>query len=85
MKDTKNTLQPSSENGLVDAPRLLETLFPDARCRPRLRWLRKQQQLKTIPFIKLGRLVYFYPADVREALRTRHTVGGMRGGKSNLN
>jgi hypothetical protein len=48
---------------LVDGPKLLEILFP-ADCRPTLRWLRERQKKKEIPYVKLGRLVYFNPARV---------------------
>lgn len=54
--------------GLVDGPRLLETLFPNEACRPSLRWLRDQQKRNVIPFLKIGRLVFFDPPQVRAAL-----------------
>jgi hypothetical protein len=52
---------------LVDAEKLLEILFP-ADCRPTLRWLRERQKKREIPFVKLGRLVYFNPVQVQESL-----------------
>ena len=58
---------------LVDAARLLEILF-DERSRPSLRWLREQQRRRTIPYIKIGHLVRFNPAQVREALEERNTI-----------
>ena len=58
---------------LVDAARLLEILFEE-RSRPSLRWLREQQRRRTIPYIKIGHLVRFNPAQVREALEERNTV-----------
>ena len=58
---------------LVDAARLLEILF-DERSRPSLRWLREQQRRRTIPYIKIGHLVRFNPAQVRETLEERNTV-----------
>jgi hypothetical protein len=64
--------------GLLDAPRLLETVWTNPECRPTVRWLREQQKLKTIPFIRVGRLVWFSPDDVVAALRNRHTVGGVK-------
>ena len=51
----------------VDGPKLLELLFP-ADCRPTLRWLRDQQKARRIPFVKVGRLVFFSPSQVRNAL-----------------
>ena len=52
---------------LVSGQKLLETLF-QADCRPTLRWLRDQQKVRRIPFVKIGRLVFFCPAQVRQAL-----------------
>jgi len=42
---------------LVDAPRLLEMLFPDPGCRPSLRWLRSNQ--RSFPHVRIGRLIFF--------------------------
>lgn len=57
---------------LVDANKLLEELF-EAECRPTLRWLREQTARRAIPFVKLGRLVFFDVAKVREALDNQTT------------
>ena len=54
----------------VDGMKLLEILFP-ADCRPTLRWLRDQQKARRIPFVKIGRLVFFCPAQVRRVLESR--------------
>lgn len=55
---------------LVSAPALLEKLF-DEQSRPSLRWLRDQQRARTIPFIRVGRLVFFDVELVRHALNQR--------------
>jgi len=47
------------QGGLVDAPRLLEELFPNPACRPSLRWLRTQVAERTLPFVRIGRLCFF--------------------------
>jgi hypothetical protein len=60
---------------LVDAEKLLEILFP-AECRPTLRWLRERQKKREIPYVKLGRLVYFDPARVQESLAKQPTAKG---------
>lgn len=52
---------------LVSAERLLEILF-DEQSRPSLRWLRKMQAQRVIPYYKLGRLVRFDVEEVRSAL-----------------
>jgi hypothetical protein len=58
---------------LVDGPKLLEILFP-ADCRPTLRWLRERQKKREIPYVKLGRLVYFDAARVQESLTKQPTA-----------
>lgn len=55
------------EEKLVDGSTLLETLFDEAS-RPSLRWLRKMQVEKRVPYIKIGRLVRFDPEKVRTSL-----------------
>jgi hypothetical protein len=57
---------------LVDGLKLLEILFP-SECRPTLRWLRERQKKREIPYVKLGRLVYFNPARVQESLAKQPT------------
>ncbi|MDQ8182205.1 hypothetical protein [Pelagicoccus sp. SDUM812005] len=52
---------------LVDGITLLEILFDEAS-RPSLRWLRKMQAEKRVPYIKIGRLVRFDPKEVRTCL-----------------
>lgn len=60
--------------GLVDARGLLEAIWPDKSCRPSLRWIRKLQKERQIPFLKAGHFVFFDPQRVREALDKRCTV-----------
>lgn len=67
----KNEMVPNSLGSrLVNAERLLEILF-EPESRPSIRWVRMQQKTKTIPFFKIGHLVYFDPAEVKEALRVK--------------
>lgn len=65
MKPTKKNTPPER---LVNGPRQLELLFEETS-RPSMRWLRQQQKANTIPFYKIGHLVYFHPGEVRDALR----------------
>ena len=51
----------------VDGPKLLEIIFDDD-CRPSLRWLREQQAMRKLPFVKIGRLIFFDPVAVKAAL-----------------
>lgn len=62
---------PSSK--FVGAKELLKILFSD-ESRPSLRWLRDQQAGRRIPFVRLGRLVFFDPDQVRVAMNERLTV-----------
>ncbi len=48
----------------VAAPVLLERVWPDARSRPSLRWLREQQSIQAVPTTWVGRRVLFCPAHV---------------------
>lgn len=59
---------------LLGAPQLLETLWPDPRSRPSLRFLRKLTAQRVVPFVKLGRLVFFDPLAVRAALDRQFKV-----------
>ena len=58
---------------LVNATQLLEQLF-DPQCKPSLRWLRSQTKAKTIPFIRIGHLVFFEVDMVRAALAAKNLV-----------
>jgi hypothetical protein len=51
----------------VHAEKLLDVLF-DEGSRPSLRWLRDQQKARTLPFAKIGRLVFFDPVACKAAL-----------------
>lgn len=63
----------SARPELLSGEELLGVLFSDA-ARPSLRWLRDQQKRKAIPFIRVGRLVFFDPVRVKEHLGKNHTV-----------
>jgi hypothetical protein len=55
--------------GMVDGPRLLETIFPNPVCRPSLRWLRANQH--SLPHVRIGRLIWFNPQQVKAHLDAR--------------
>lgn len=73
------SVNPPATEQLVDGDELLKIMFPP-KCRPTLRWLRDQQKTRRVPFIKMGRLVFFDPVKVREALNGQRTAkfGGTR-------
>jgi hypothetical protein len=62
---------------LVDAQGCIEEIWPDERSRPSLRWFKGLQLAGLIPYRKIGRRVFFDPAEVRRALdkRCRKTAG----------
>jgi len=53
--------------------KLLEVLF-DPESRPSIRWLRTQTKAKTIPYIRIGHLIFFDVAMVRAALAAKNLV-----------
>jgi hypothetical protein len=63
----------TTKTKLVNGVQLLELLF-DETSRPSLRWLRLQQKRRAVPYIKIGRLVRYDPARVREIFSRRFTV-----------
>jgi hypothetical protein len=63
---TPQATQQTAATGYVDAPRLLEILFPQPECRPSLRWLRSHQ--RELPNVRVGRLIYFDPPMVKAHL-----------------
>jgi len=73
----KMNVEPKPENSLysryVSGPRLLETMFEE-QSRPSLRSLRDWQANGLIPYVKLGRLVFFDPVAVKAALEKRRTL-----------
>ncbi|HEY5233806.1 MAG TPA: hypothetical protein VIK35_09765 [Verrucomicrobiae bacterium] len=67
------TTNNDGQGGLVDAPRLLEQIFPDPACRPSLRWLRANQ--RQFPHVRLGRLIFFSVPMVKSHLATKAMKG----------
>jgi hypothetical protein len=65
------TAKSKQDSQLVDGPTLLKEIFPPSN-RPTLRWLREQQKNRTIPYIKISRLVFFDPVEVRQHLEKNH-------------
>jgi hypothetical protein len=74
MKTTelKSKEAPADTNGLVDAPTLIKTLWPE--CPPSLRWIRELQSKRAIPYLKVGHKVFFNVSRVKAALEKRFTV-----------
>ena len=60
---------------LMTGEELLAELFTDA-ARPSMRWLRRQILARNIPFVRMGRFIYFDLELVRTAITNRNLVGG---------
>lgn len=75
MQANTHTTEPTQipKSQFVDAEELLKLLFPP-ESRPTIRWLRERQKRRDIPFIKMGRLVFFIPSQVQEALVKKQTA-----------
>ena len=72
METLQVTTDSEKPNRLVDAQGLLEQLFqPESR--PSLAWVRRQTRARSIPAIRLGRLVFYDPPAVREKLARKNT------------
>jgi hypothetical protein len=74
MSKHESEKSPLPQTGLVDGPRLLEVIFPNEVCRPSMRWLKTQEKKRAIPFMRIGRLIFYDPSRVRAALTAR-TIG----------
>jgi hypothetical protein len=61
------------KSGLVDAEACIDQLF-DGESKPSLRTFREWQARGWIPFLKIGRLTFFDPEEVRAALNKRCRV-----------
>jgi hypothetical protein len=58
---------------LVNADQLLDALFtPEAR--PSKRWIREQTTSRSIPFVRIGRLIFFDVEVVRAHLAAKMSV-----------
>jgi hypothetical protein len=66
---------PRINERLVNGEELLEALFsPEAR--PSMRWLRRQLAARALPFVRIGRKIFFDVELVRKALANRNLVRG---------
>jgi hypothetical protein len=72
VQDTGAQVSLLSKNQFVNASALLQSVWPDERSRPSLRWLRNQQP--SIPTTKVGRRLLFCPNHVLAHAGNRLTV-----------
>ncbi len=52
---------------LINAEKLREVVF-DQECRPSMRSIREWTRLRILPHVRIGRLCFYDPAEVRAAL-----------------
>lgn len=64
------------EGHLVDAEGLRTELFKPG-CEPSLAWVRRQTRVRAIPSIRVGRLIFYNPAAVREKLARKNTINAV--------
>lgn len=58
---------------LVNAEQLLSEVF-DPEAKPSMRWLRSQTKAKSIPYVRIGHLVFFDVDMVRASLAGKNLV-----------
>lgn len=63
---------------LLGAERTLEILFPDQATRPGLRTWMDWKAKGYVPFVKIGRRVFYDAQECRAALDRRFTVGAKK-------
>jgi len=72
--DSTDTTVAAVPSHLCDGHGLLAAIWPDEKSRPSLRALINWRDSGIIPYMKLGRRVFYDPAEVRWALRKKCTV-----------
>lgn len=73
MQDTS-----AGSSGLVGEAALRASLWPDPESRPSRRWFLELKSQGHIPFHRIGRLIFFDPAEVRAALDARFRINARR-------
>lgn len=63
-----------SDSGLVGEERCREQIWPDRKSRPSSRWFLELKARGLIPFHRIGRRIFYDPAEVRRALDRQFKV-----------
>jgi hypothetical protein len=71
MRNTSLSMDNQANQELVGKQTLLEKVFPNEADRPSIRWLDRQCAKRAVPFVRLGRLVWFDVPQVRAAFAAR--------------
>lgn len=64
---TKSKDGPNEFQGLVGEKALMEIIWPDSCSRPSVRWFQSLKADGVIPFVRIGRRVFYDPVEVRLA------------------
>jgi hypothetical protein len=72
--DARPSIEMTIQPVLIGAKPCLEKVFPDAATRPCLRTFREWQKKRLIPYVALGRRIFFDPVEVRRALDRQFSV-----------
>ena len=75
--DGRPEMQPAT-GGLLNANQLLKAVWPNEESRPSLGFLKNLKARRLIPYVKLGRRVFFDADQVRAAIDTRHTIAKLK-------
>ena len=67
----KEAIDSQASQELVGKQTLLEKLFPNEADRPSMRWLDMQLAKRALPFVRLGRLIWFDVPQVRAAFAAK--------------
>jgi hypothetical protein len=60
--------------GLFGIEGCMAVLWPNERERPSVRWFKELQLNGLIPHVRIGRLIFFDPAEVRRALDRKFRI-----------
>lgn len=60
--------------GFVGHERLLELIWPDEKARPSVKWLHHQRANRQIPYIRVGRLIFYDPVRVKASLLSKREI-----------
>lgn len=73
--NTPNTPIP---RGLVGEAKLLEIVWPDKESRPSAKYVQRLRKRRAIPFVRLGRLIFYEPEKVMQIIQKRFEISAVK-------
>lgn len=64
--------------GLVGNAELLKIIWPNATDRPCTKTLERMRKRRMIPFVRLGRLIYYNPEKVMQTIQKRFEISAVK-------